>query len=195
VCTANPYILWNDYVIKPCLDPSQTPLRHVTATTTLANYILVFMLQKLLSLLALLMFVYSAQKMSFLRMLKVFSSVFSVSLWQNYSTTYWSGMYTTSFWVGFSGFMCTQIFLETTPCLQNFRIFFPFFHVITDRLNDGEIRSPCGAYQLLSDSLCIQKSHWIITINGKKKCKLIFCIDTTGNDINNLIKTFFWWKC
>jgi len=42
-------------------------------------------------------------------------------------------------------------------------IFFLFLHlhVITDRLDDGEIRDG-----LLSDSLCMQKSHWIIIING-----------------------------
>ncbi len=33
----------------------------------------------------------------------------------NYS---WSGMYTTSFWVGFSDFVCTQIFLEMRPYLR-----------------------------------------------------------------------------
>ena len=48
VCTANPYMLWNDDVITPRVDPSQTPLSHVTATT--ADYILVFVLQNLLSL-------------------------------------------------------------------------------------------------------------------------------------------------
>ncbi len=31
---------------------------------------------------------------------------FSISLWENYSGTYLSGMYTTSFWVCFSGFVC-----------------------------------------------------------------------------------------
>ncbi|XDV16444.1 hypothetical protein PO909_016155 [Leuciscus waleckii] len=35
--------------------------------------------------------------------------------------------------------------------------------VTYDGLDDGEIRS----HRLLSDSLCILKSHWIITINGK----------------------------
>ena len=44
----------------------------------------------------------------FMSIVQVFS-VFSVSLWQNYSATYWSGMYTT--W--FCGFVWTQIFLET----------------------------------------------------------------------------------
>ncbi len=39
---------------------------------------------------------------------------------------------------------------------------------------------------LLSDSLCKQKSHWIITINGKMnvwKCKLIFPTDTLQQTI------------
>lgn len=40
-------------------------------------------------------------------MLQVFFTVFSVYLWQNYSTTYRSGMYTTSS-VSFSGLVCTQ---------------------------------------------------------------------------------------
>ncbi len=44
-------------------------------------------------------------------MLQVFS-IFSVSLWQNYSATYWSGMYTTPFCVSSSGFVCTQICLR-----------------------------------------------------------------------------------
>ncbi len=41
---------------------------------------------------------------------------------------------------------------------------------------------PC----LLSDSLCKQKSHWIITINGKMNvwtCKLVFPIDTLQQKI------------
>ncbi len=29
-CMVNLYIFWNDDVISPRLDPSQTPLRHVT---------------------------------------------------------------------------------------------------------------------------------------------------------------------
>ncbi len=40
--------------------------------------------------------------------------------------------------------------------------------------------------ELLSDSLCKQKSHWIITINGKMnvwKCKLIFNTDTLQQKI------------
>jgi len=44
-------------------------------------------------------------------------------MWQNYSTTYWSGMYTTLFWVGFSGFKFMQIFFEKTLCLWNFFFF------------------------------------------------------------------------
>ncbi len=51
------------------------------------------------------------QRTRFMCILQVFFSILSVSLWQNYSATYWSGMYTTSFWVSFCGFMCTQIFL------------------------------------------------------------------------------------
>ncbi|KAI2646959.1 NADH-quinone oxidoreductase subunit I [Labeo rohita] len=38
----------------------------------------------------------------------------------------------------------------------------------------------CAEHWLLSDSLCKQKSHWIITINGKQnvwKCNLIFPTD------------------
>ncbi len=59
--------------------------------------------------------------------------------------------------------------------------FFLFLHIIPDGLDDGEIRSLCEVYWLLSDYFCIQKSHWIITINGKRnvwKCKLIFPTDT-----------------
>ncbi len=47
-----------------------------------------------------------------------------------------------------------------------------FLHVIPDRLDDDKIRSLCGALAVVR-----QKSHWIITINGKIyvwKCKLIF---------------------
>ncbi len=47
-----------------------------------------------------------------------------------------------------------------------------FLHVIPDRLDDDQIRS--------------QKSHWIITINGKMnvwKCKLIFPTDTLQQNI------------
>ncbi len=44
-----------------------------------------------------------------------------------------------------------------------------FLHVIPDRPDDDdEIRSLCGSdLWLLSDSLCKQKYHWIITVNGK----------------------------
>ncbi len=38
--------------------------------------------------------------------------LFSVSQWQNYSATYWSGMYTTSFWVGFTDISWDELFLE-----------------------------------------------------------------------------------
>ncbi len=46
----------------------------------------------------------------------------------------------------------------------------------SDRLDDDRIRSLCGALAVFR-----QKSHWIITINGKMivwKCKLIFPTDT-----------------
>jgi len=46
--------------------------------------------------------------------------------------------------------------------------FFLFLHVITDKLDDGEIRSLCGSHRLLSDSLCIEKYHSIIPINSKR---------------------------
>ncbi len=44
----------------------------------------------------------------------------------------------------------------------------------------------CVEHWLLSDSLCKQKSHWIITINGKMnvwKCKLILPTDTLQQKI------------
>ncbi len=44
----------------------------------------------------------------------------------------------------------------------------------------------CVEHRLLSDSLCKQKSHWIITINGQNnvwKCKLIFPADTLQKKI------------
>ncbi len=49
---------------------------------------------------------------------------------------------------------------------------------------------------LLSDSLCKKKSHWIITINDKMnvwKCKLIFPTDTLQQklEITGLKKFFF----
>ncbi len=60
--------------------------------------------------------------------------------------------------------------------------FFMFFQ--TDWMT---VRSDlCVEHWLLSDSLCKQKSHWIITINGKNnvwKCKLIFPADTLQKKI------------
>ncbi len=59
-----------------------------------------------------------------------------------------------------------------------------FLHVIPDKLDDGEITSLC-------DYLCKQKSHRIITINGKRnvwKCKPIFPTDTTAKDRNDWLK-------
>ncbi len=58
--------------------------------------------------------------------------------------------------------------------------FVAFLHVIqTDWMM---MRSGlCVEHWLMSDSLCKQKSHWIITINGKInvwKCKPIFPTDT-----------------
>ncbi len=47
-----------------------------------------------------------------------------------------------------------------------------FLHVLLDRLDDDQFTSLCGALAVVR-----QKSHWIITINGKInvcKCKLIF---------------------
>ncbi len=44
----------------------------------------------------------------------------------------------------------------------------------------------CVEHWLLSDSLCKQKSHWIITINGEMnvwKCKRIFPTDTLQQKI------------
>ncbi len=53
----------------------------------------------------------------------------------------------------------------------------------------------CVEHWLLSDSSCIQKYHWIITINGKRnvwKCKFIFPTDNnTKKDRNNWYKTLF----
>ncbi len=51
--TANQCFFLND-IVTPHLAPSQTALHHITATTKTADYMLVFVLQKLLSLLALL---------------------------------------------------------------------------------------------------------------------------------------------
>ncbi len=50
----------------------------------------------------------------------------------------------------------------------------------------------CVEHWLLSDSLCKQKSHWIITINGKMniwKCKLTFPTDTQQQKIEILYIT------
>ncbi len=57
----------------------------------------------------------------------------------------------------------------------------------------------CVEHWLLSDSLCKQKSHWIITINSKMnvwKCKLIFTTDTLQQkiEITDLKPFFSWWK-
>ncbi len=58
-----------------------------------------------------------------------------------------------------------------------------FLHVIPDRLmmiRSDQISVWC------TDSLCKQKSHWIITINGKMNvwtCKLIFPTDTLQQNI------------
>ncbi len=52
----------------------------------------------------------------------------------------------------------------------------------------------CVKLLLLSDSLCKQKSHWTITIKGKKnvwKCKLIFAPDTLQQKIEITDLTFF----
>ncbi len=65
-------------------------------------------------------------------------------------------------------------------CLSLFCFFMSF-------QTDWMIRSAlCVEHWLLSDSLCKQKSHWIITINGKInvwKCKLIFPSDTLQQKI------------
>ncbi len=137
-----PIILRNDYVITPCLDPNQTLLCHETTTT--ADYMLVFVLQKLLSLLALLkqnicvLCWVCTQRARFMHMLQVFFSVFSLSLWHNYSTTYWSGMYTTSFWVVFSGLCVRRYFLRWNSV---HRIFFQ-----NEEKNDwiGKALASCG---------------------------------------------------
>ncbi len=63
--------------------------------------------------------------------------------------------------------------------------FVRFLHVTPDRLM--MIRSDlCVEHWLLLESLCKQKSHWIITINGKMnvwKCKLIFPTGTLQQKI------------
>ncbi len=54
--------------------------------------------------------------------------------------------------------------------------FAQFLLLIPDRLDDDEIRFLCGALAVVR-----QKSHWIITTNGKMnvwKCKMIFPTDT-----------------
>ncbi len=57
----------------------------------------------------------------------------------------------------------------------------------------------CVEHRLLSDYLCKQKSHWIITINGKmnvQKCKLILPTDTLQQkiEITDLKPFSSWWK-
>ncbi len=97
-------------------------LRHVTATTTWTNN--VFLLTNITD-----QYIYCSMFVLFVLLClitarRIYAHApsrllhFSVSLWDNYSATYWSGMYTTSFWVCFSSFIYTQIFLETTPCLH-----------------------------------------------------------------------------
>ncbi len=73
--------------------------------------------------------------------------------------------------------------------------FVPFIYVIPDRLDDDQIRSDlCVDHWQLSDSLCKQKSHWIIIINGKMnvwKCKIIFPTDTLQQKIEiTVLKPF-----
>ncbi len=56
-----------------------------------------------------------------------------------------------------------------------------FLHVIPDRLDDDQIRSPCGALTVIR-----QKYHWIIKVNGKMNVwifKLIFPTDTQQQKI------------
>ncbi len=55
-------------------------------------------------------------------------------------------------------------------------------------MDDDEIRSLCGALAVVR-----QKSHWIITINGKMivwKCKLIFPTDTLQQEEITDLKPF-----
>ena len=89
--------------------------RRVIKTTTKADYRLVLVRQKQLSLLRLLqqnlllLYYWSSssrvmglvckQRVSFIRMLNGFSSGFSVLMWRRYSTTYKPGICTTAFWV------------------------------------------------------------------------------------------------
>lgn len=82
-------IYFFNYDVIPHVDLSQTPLHHVRATMV------------------------CIQRARFMHMLQFFFFIFSISLWQNYSATYSSGMYTTFF---FSRFHWTQIFLDMTPC-------------------------------------------------------------------------------
>jgi len=57
-----------------------------------------------------------------------------------------------------------------------------FLHIISDALDDGEIRPQCVEHWMLSESLCIHKFHWIITINVWK-CKLVFPTETLQQNI------------
>ncbi len=72
-----------------------------------------------------------------------------------------------------------------------------FLHVIPDRLM--MIRSDlCVGHWLLSDSLCKQQSHWMITINGDGNvctCKRIFPTDILQQNIwiTDLTPCFSWW--
>jgi len=99
---------------------------HVTATTITVDYVIVFVLQKLLKPTSFITAKSIASMQLWwatsdngqhhtlvMRMLKVFFSVYSVYLWQNYSAPYWSGIYTTPLSVGFSGFMFTDNFFRT----------------------------------------------------------------------------------
>ncbi len=57
-----------------------------------------------------------------------------------------------------------------------------FLHIIPDMMRSDL----CVEHWLLSDSLSKQKTHWIITINGKMnvwKCKLIFNTNTLQQNI------------
>ncbi len=81
--------------------------------------------------------------------------------------------------------------------LSQFVLFLP---VIPDRLDYDQIRSDlCVEHWLLSDSLCIQKSHWIIitinSINNVWKWKLIFPTNTLQQniEITDLKLFLFWW--
>ncbi len=119
VCTASPYIFFNDDVITLCLDPSQTQLRHVTATTK-ENYMLLFVLQKLLSLLALPTLLAFLVVLSLYTVRKVYEHAPSLLCFYCISVAELRHvlMNTAAVWVCFSGFVCMQIFLETTMCLE-----------------------------------------------------------------------------